>query len=64
MRKHLWNLAVLGLVLCGEVRSQEQTFDRQEKTPFDAPILDVRPRIFIRDHDEFDGLTVAKLRGR
>jgi len=29
--------------------------------PFDAPVLDVRPRIFLRT-GEFDGLTVAKLR--
>jgi hypothetical protein len=29
--------------------------------PFDAPVLDVRPRIFLRT-DAFDGLTVAKLR--
>jgi hypothetical protein len=29
--------------------------------PFDAPVLDVRPRIFLRA-DRFDGLTVAKLR--
>ena len=29
--------------------------------PFQAPILDVRPRIFLRK-DGFDGLTVAKLR--
>jgi hypothetical protein len=29
--------------------------------PFEAPILDVRPRVFIR-RDGFEGLTVAKLR--
>ncbi len=31
--------------------------------PFDAPVLNVRPRIFIRK-DAFEGLTVAKLRER
>jgi len=29
--------------------------------PFNTPVLDVRPRIFLRN-DRFDGLTVAKLR--
>lgn len=29
--------------------------------PFEAPVLDVRPRVFLR-RGEFDGLTVAKLR--
>ncbi len=32
-----------------------------ENTPFEASVLDVRPRIFLRA-DGFDGLTVAKLR--
>ncbi len=32
-----------------------------EANPFDAPVLDVRPRVFIRRGD-FAGLTVAKLR--
>lgn len=35
-----------------------------EADPFAAPILDVRPRIFLRDDDRFEGLTVAKLRER
>ncbi|MBM4016999.1 MAG: hypothetical protein FJ288_01515 [Planctomycetes bacterium] len=30
-------------------------------SPFTAPVLDVRPRVFIRS-DDFEGLTVAKLR--
>ena len=30
--------------------------------PFNAPVLDARPRIFIRADDKFDGLTVARLR--
>ncbi len=33
----------------------------QQNSPFDAPILNVRPRVFIRSGD-FDGLTVEKLR--
>ncbi|HAK94067.1 MAG TPA: hypothetical protein DCM87_03425 [Planctomycetes bacterium] len=33
-------------------------------SPFDAPVLDVRPRIFLRRDDGFEGLTVAKLRER
>lgn len=32
-----------------------------EGNPFEAPVLDVRPRVFLR-RGEFDGLTVAKLR--
>jgi len=32
-----------------------------EDNPFAAPILDVRPRVFLR-RDNFDGLTIAKLR--
>ncbi len=32
-----------------------------QDNPFQAPILDVRPRVFIR-RGVFDGLTVAKLR--
>lgn len=35
-----------------------------EEDPFAAPILDVRPRIFLRDDDRFEGLTVRKLRER
>jgi hypothetical protein len=30
--------------------------------PFAAPVLGVRPRIFLRDDDRFEGLTVARLR--
>jgi hypothetical protein len=33
-------------------------------SPFDAPVLDVRPRIFLRGDDGFEGLTAAKLRER
>lgn len=44
-----------------EGRSQEPAADGQRKTPFDAPILNGRPRIFVRDHG-FEGLTVTKLR--
>ena len=32
-----------------------------EDNPFEAPVLDVRPRVFLR-RGKFDGLTVAKLR--
>jgi hypothetical protein len=32
-----------------------------EDNPFEAPILDVRPRVFLR-HDSFEGLTIDKLR--
>ncbi|MCH5373606.1 MAG: hypothetical protein JJ992_06485, partial [Planctomycetes bacterium] len=31
-----------------------------EENPFDAPVLDVRPRIFLR-YEPFDGMTVEKL---
>jgi len=31
------------------------------ENPFDAPVLDVRPRVFLR-HEPFDGLTIEKLR--
>ncbi len=34
-----------------------------EEKPFDAKVMDVRPRIFLRDND-FDGLTIEKLRIR
>lgn len=33
-----------------------------EENPFDAPILSVRPRVFIRADEAFEGLTVGKLR--
>ncbi len=33
-----------------------------KSNPFDAPILDVRPRIFVRADSAFDGLTIGKLR--
>lgn len=32
-----------------------------QDNPFTAPVLEVRPRVFLRQ-DDFDGLTVAKLR--
>jgi hypothetical protein len=35
--------------------------NRSLENPFDAPLLAVRPRVFIRK-DNFDGLTVARLR--
>jgi len=35
-----------------------------ETNPFDAPVLPVRPRIFLRSDDAFAGLTVRKLRER
>jgi hypothetical protein len=34
-----------------------------EENPFDANVLEVRPRIFLRDKG-FDGLTIEKLRTR
>ena len=34
-----------------------------EEYPFEAPVLNVRPRIFLRD-DSFEGLTIEKLRAR
>ena len=47
-------------VICGAAVSSAAGKGRFEN-PFDAPVLDVRPRVFIRG-DAFDGLTVAKLR--
>lgn len=35
---------------------------RTEENPFAAPIIDARPRIFLRGDDSFSGLTVAKLK--
>lgn len=35
-----------------------------EPDPFDAPVLEVRPRIFLRSDEGFGGLTVGKLRER
>jgi len=34
----------------------------EQANPFDAPILPVRPRVFIRADETFEGLTIAKLR--
>ena len=34
-----------------------------EEEPFDAKVLDVRPRVFLRD-GRFQGLTIEKLRTR
>jgi hypothetical protein len=33
-----------------------------DHNPFQAPVLEVRPRIFLRDDDRFAGLTVERLR--
>ncbi len=54
-RKAAWCLA-LGLSLCSCAAARAA-----EKNPFDAEVLQVRPRIFLRA-DSFEGLTVAKLR--
>ena len=34
-----------------------------EGNPFDAEVLDVRPRVFLRN-EPFEGLTIEKLRSR
>ena len=34
----------------------------ERPSPFDAPVLEVRPRIFLRDDNHFEGLTLGKLR--
>lgn len=58
-------LSAAGMLIGAEApedRRRREITDGPEKTPFDAPILDERPRVFIRQQDAFDGLTVAKLR--
>ncbi|MBN1418780.1 MAG: hypothetical protein JXP34_08380 [Planctomycetes bacterium] len=35
-----------------------------DEDPFAARILDARPRVFLRDDDRFEGLTIRKLRDR
>ncbi|MFO8014277.1 MAG: hypothetical protein R6X20_13350 [Phycisphaerae bacterium] len=41
--------------------AEAETLTPAAGDPFQAPVLDVRPRIFLRS-DGFDGLTIAKLR--
>ena len=38
--------------------------DAADDNPFSAAVTDVRPRIFFRADDAFDGLTLAKFRER
>jgi len=49
-----------GLLLCtlAWIKSAQAV----EECPFEARVLDVRPRIFLRAGDDFDGLTIEKLR--
>jgi hypothetical protein len=35
-----------------------------DANPFDAPVVNARPRVFLRQDGGFDGLTLAKLRAR
>jgi len=48
-----WTIMALALIA---------TAARAQDTVFSAPVLDVRPRIFLRADEAFEGLTVAKLR--
>jgi hypothetical protein len=49
-------LALLALAAAAPARADDAG------NPFDAPVLEGRPRVFLRADDRFDGLTVAKLR--
>jgi hypothetical protein len=54
-------LRIVALVAALAASAAARTADPQDN-PFDAPVLDVRPRVFIRADDRFEGLTIAKLR--
>jgi hypothetical protein len=58
------NTRFLLLVLPPALLAVLTTVQAAETNPFDAAVLDVRPRIFVRNDARFDGLTVPKLRER
>ena len=60
MNRMICQIAVALLLAIGPDTLAAQPSGLQDN-PFEAPILDVRPRVFIR-RDGFKGLTVAKLR--
>jgi len=60
MRTHPHRLGVVLLILATTAPASAQAAGGKAN-PFDAPVLNVRPRVFLRKGD-FAGLTIAKLR--
>jgi len=54
-------VTLLAILSMGRAGASGQPSSSAADNPFDAPVLDVRPRVFLRA-GAFDGLTVAKLR--